>query len=78
VQGRLLAMHDEVGLNWLLDSTIDLVWFTTEANNKSSLYSAVMSTGVISDYIGRRDASHGEGDQRHAQDSLDVLRYCVT
>jgi len=47
---------------WLSDSRVgNIVWLTTEADDQSSLYYTTASTDVMSDHIGRRDASHGGG-----------------
>ena len=38
-----------------------IVWLTTEADDQSSLHCVILSTDVMSDHVGRRDASHGGG-----------------
>ena len=38
-----------------------MVWLTTEANDQSTLHCVIVSTDVMSDHIGSRDASHGDG-----------------
>jgi len=41
--------------------SVTIVWLTTEADDQSSLHCVIVSTGVMSDHIGRRDASRGGG-----------------
>jgi len=45
---------------WL---SVTIVWLTTEADDQSSLHcvDVIVSTDVMSDHIGRRDASCGGG-----------------
>ena len=38
-----------------------MVSLTTEADDQSSLHCVIVSTDVMSDHIGRRDASRGGG-----------------
>jgi len=49
---------------WIV-GLVAIVWLTTEANNQSSLQSSlhwvIVLTDVMSDHIGRRDASHADG-----------------
>ena len=40
---------------------VKVVWLTTEADDQSCLHCVIVSTDVMSDHIGRRDASHGGG-----------------
>ena len=57
--------------------SLTMAWLTTEADNLSSLHCAVMSTGVMSDHIGHRDAIAVEVDaqrRQRAQANLDGLR----
>ena len=46
---------------WLSDSRVTIVWLSTEADDQSSLHCVIVSTDVMSDHIGRRDASRGGG-----------------
>ena len=46
---RNLAVCQRVG-------SVTIVWFTTEADDQSSLHCVIVSTDVMSDHIGRRDA----------------------
>ena len=39
--------------------SVTIVWLTTEADDQSSLHCVTVSTDVMSDLIGRRDASRG-------------------
>jgi len=55
--------------------SVTIVWLTTEADDQSSLHCVIVSTDVISDHIGRRDASCGGGCSKHAQASLGDLRW---
>jgi len=41
--------------------SVTIVWLTTEADDQSSLHCVTVSTDVMSDIFGRRDASHGGG-----------------
>jgi len=41
--------------------SVTIVWLTTEADDQSSLHCVTVSTDVVSDHIGRRDASRGGG-----------------
>ena len=41
--------------------SVTKVWLTTEANDQSSLHCVIVSTDVMSEHIGRRDASRGGG-----------------
>ena len=41
--------------------SVTIVWLTTEADDQSSLHCTIVSTDVMSDHIGRRDASCGGG-----------------
>ena len=41
--------------------SVTIVWLTTEADDQSSLHCVIVSTDVMSDHIGRRDASRGGG-----------------
>ena len=40
---------------------VTIVWLTTEADDQSSLHCVIVSTDVMSDHIGRGDASRGGG-----------------
>ena len=53
-QGRLKPGCRIVG-------SVTIVWLTTEADDQSSLHCVIVSTDVMSDHIGRRDASRGGG-----------------
>ena len=53
-----------------------IVWLITEADNQSSLHCVIVSTDVMSDHIGCRDASHGGGcSKTSAYTGLDGLRW---
>jgi len=41
--------------------SVTIVWLTTEADNQSSFYCVIVSTDVMSDHNGHRDASRGGG-----------------
>jgi len=41
--------------------SVTIVWLTTEADDQSSLHCVIVSTDVMPDHIGRRDASRGGG-----------------
>ena len=41
--------------------SVAVVWLTTEAVNQSSLHCVIVSTDVLSDHVGCRDASRGVG-----------------
>ena len=51
------------------------MWLTTEADDQSSLHCVIVSTDVMSDHIGRRDASRGGGCSKTSatQANLDGL-----
>ena len=40
---------------------VTIVWLTTEADDQSSLHCVTVSTDVMCNHIGRRDASRGGG-----------------
>ena len=40
---------------------VTILWLTTEADDQFSLHCVIVSTDVMSDHIGRRDASRGGG-----------------
>jgi len=46
---------------WLLDivGSVTVVWLTPEADDQPSLQCVIVSTDVMSDHIGRQDASRG-------------------
>ena len=39
--------------------SVTIVWLTTEVDDQSSLHCVIVSTDIMSDDIGRRDASRG-------------------
>jgi len=41
--------------------SVTIVWLTTESDDQSSLHCVIVSTDVMSDHIGCRDASRGGG-----------------
>ena len=41
--------------------SVTIVWLSTEADDQSSLHCVIVSTDVMSDHIGRQDASRGDG-----------------
>jgi len=41
------------------NSVVTIVWLTTEADDQSSLHCVTVSTPVMSDHMGRRDAILG-------------------
>ena len=41
--------------------SVAIVWLSTEAGDQSSLHCVIVSTDVVSDHIGRRDASSEGG-----------------
>jgi len=41
--------------------SVTTVWLTTQADDQSSLHCIIVTTDVMSDHIGRQDASHGGG-----------------
>jgi len=41
--------------------SVTIVWLTTEVDDQSSLHCVIVSTDIMSDDIGRRDASRGGG-----------------
>jgi len=43
------------------NSVVTIVWLTTEADDQSSLHCVTVSTPVMSDHMGRRDAIRGGG-----------------
>ena len=66
--------------------SVKILWLTTEAHDQSSLHCVIVSTDVMSDHIGRRDASRGGGcsktsaytGQRHETDrQTDRQNMCV-
>ena len=58
--GSSETMYDEGDRNLAL-GLVTMVWLATEANDQSSLQCIIVSTDVMLDYIGRRDASSGGG-----------------
>ena len=56
--------------------SVAVVWLTTEADDQSSLHCVTVLTDVMSDHIGRQDASCGPQRHQHTQASLDGLRWC--
>jgi len=60
--GSSETMYDGEMETWLsLVGSVTMVWLSTEADDQSSLHCVTVSTDVMSDHIGRQDASHGGG-----------------
>ena len=50
--------------------SVTKVWLSTESDDQSSLHCVTVLSDVMSDHIGRRDASRGGGCSKHTQANL--------
>ena len=52
-------MTREIKTRLRIVGSVTVVWLSIEADDQSSLHCVTVSTDVMSDHSGRRDASHG-------------------